>query len=141
MEERAKNYLDHYFIKGEPIGDCTVEVVLEQAEHYEHYERDARFLRAVANGVPAGGKIRDYVTAEEAGDLYKKSGDRPMFSMQDDPRWAKLWRWLMKGIKNEAELAEATARAGELMDAQPGTPDGVELDGLARLIQEYEDSH
>ena len=43
------------------------------------------------------------------------------------------------GIRTESDHKIALDRATELMDAEPGTRAGFELDGLARAIKEYED--
>ena len=43
-----------------------------------------------------------------------------------------------KVIKNEADYEAALARVDELMDADPGTPEGDELDLLVTLVELYE---
>ena len=44
-------------------------------------------------------------------------------------------------IRTEDDYRAALARAGELMDAEAGTPDGVELECLAMANEAYEDKH
>ena len=44
-----------------------------------------------------------------------------------------------KIIKNEAEYNAALARIEEIMDAEPTTPEGEELELLALLIENYEE--
>ena len=53
---------------------------------------------------------------------------------------AFLWVFIMdtKPIKSEAEHSQALARLELLMDAQPGTLEGEELDILAALVDTYE---
>jgi HTH-type transcriptional regulator/antitoxin HigA len=46
-----------------------------------------------------------------------------------------------KLIKNERDYRRALKRAGELMDARPGTSQGDELELLAALVELYEDQH
>ena len=43
-----------------------------------------------------------------------------------------------KLIKNEAEYETALSRIDELMDAEPGTPQGYELELLVTLVDLYE---
>ena len=47
----------------------------------------------------------------------------------------------VKGIRTEADYTAALARVEELMDAEPGTPEGEELDTLADLVERYESRH
>jgi len=47
----------------------------------------------------------------------------------------------IKLIKTEADYQQALARLEEIFDAVPGTPEGDELEGLARRIEEYEKKH
>ena len=44
-----------------------------------------------------------------------------------------------KIIKTEKDYEAALARITELMDAQPNTPAGEELDLLSTLVHDYED--
>lgn len=44
-----------------------------------------------------------------------------------------------KVIKSEAEYEAALARVEEIMDAEPNTPEGEELELLALLIENYEE--
>lgn len=44
-----------------------------------------------------------------------------------------------KVIKTEAEYAVALARIGKLMDAQPNTPQGDELELLSLLVHDHEE--
>lgn len=47
----------------------------------------------------------------------------------------------VKQIRTESDYQEALARAWELMNAEPGTPEDDELDVLASLVSVYEDKH
>lgn len=47
----------------------------------------------------------------------------------------------IKAIRNDADHDAALARIDELMNAEPGTPDGEELDVLADLVEHYEEKH
>ena len=139
VEERARSYLNDFRVNGESIGDCTAEVVLHQAENHE---RDARFMRLMASGVPPTGKIRDYVTEDEAKDRWNRAQEEPKtFRHEERDRYNSVLTLLCRGLRNEKEHAAALARASELMDAEHGTMDGCELDALARVISEYEDKH
>lgn len=44
-------------------------------------------------------------------------------------------------IRTETDYAAALARVEELMDAEPGTSDGEELDSLVDLVECYESRH
>lgn len=44
-------------------------------------------------------------------------------------------------VMTEEEYAKAMARIEELMDAQKGSPEGDELDRLARRAEDYEREH
>jgi HTH-type transcriptional regulator / antitoxin HigA len=44
-----------------------------------------------------------------------------------------------KVIKNEREYEEALSRINDLMDAEPGTAEGDELELLVTLVEHYED--
>jgi len=55
--------IDTFPINGRPIGDCTVEEALGARDVRL---RDARFIELVTAGVPSIGRIRDYVTREDA---------------------------------------------------------------------------
>jgi hypothetical protein len=44
-------------------------------------------------------------------------------------------------IKNEQEHKTALAAIEQLLESEPGTPQGIEFEILARLIEEYEDIH
>lgn len=46
-----------------------------------------------------------------------------------------------KPIRTEADYAAALARGDELMEAEPGTPEGEELDVLVDLVELYESKH
>ncbi|MDP2339138.1 MAG: transcriptional regulator [Bacteroidota bacterium] len=46
-----------------------------------------------------------------------------------------------KVIKSEAEYEAALARLEEIMDAEPNTPEGDELELLALLIENYEENN
>ena len=45
----------------------------------------------------------------------------------------------IKAIRNEADYDAALARIDALMDAEPGTPEGEELDVLTDLVEHYEE--
>jgi HTH-type transcriptional regulator / antitoxin HigA len=47
----------------------------------------------------------------------------------------------IKPIRTEEDFKEALTRAGEIWDAQPGTPEADELEVLLPLIEDYEESH
>ena len=47
----------------------------------------------------------------------------------------------IKPIKTEQDYEAALKRINELMDAEPDTPEGDELDVLATLIVVYEEKH
>ena len=44
-------------------------------------------------------------------------------------------------IRTETDYATALARVEELMDAEPATPEGEELDTLVDLVERYESRH
>lgn len=48
---------------------------------------------------------------------------------------------MIKPIRIEADYEAALARIDELMDAEPGTPEGEELDVLTDLVEHYEAKH
>jgi len=47
----------------------------------------------------------------------------------------------IRPIKTDEDLAVALGRIDELMDADEGTPEAVELEVLAQLVELYEDKH
>jgi len=47
----------------------------------------------------------------------------------------------IKRIRTEADYRAALARIEALMDAEPGTPEGEELDVLTDLVEHYEEKH
>ena len=47
----------------------------------------------------------------------------------------------IKAIRNEADYDAALLRIDALMDAEPGTPEGDELDVLTDLVEHYEEKH
>lgn len=47
----------------------------------------------------------------------------------------------IKAIRNDADHHAALVRIDALMNAEPGTPDGEELDVLADLVEHYEEKH
>jgi HTH-type transcriptional regulator / antitoxin HigA len=47
----------------------------------------------------------------------------------------------VRTIENEADYEAALAEVEELMDAEPGTPEGARLDVLVTLIEAYEARH
>lgn len=48
---------------------------------------------------------------------------------------------MIKPIRTEANYEAALARIDALMDAEPGTPEGEELDVLTDLVEHYEEKH
>ena len=48
---------------------------------------------------------------------------------------------MIKPIRIEADYEAALARIDALMEAEPGTPEGEELDILADLVEHYEAKH
>ena len=48
---------------------------------------------------------------------------------------------MIKPIRTEADYEAALARIDALMDAEPGTPEGEELDVLVDLVEHYEEKH
>jgi HTH-type transcriptional regulator/antitoxin HigA len=47
----------------------------------------------------------------------------------------------INAIRTEADYEAALARIAALMDAEPGTPEGEELDVLTDLVEHYEEKH
>src|SRR5947207_7950875 len=47
----------------------------------------------------------------------------------------------IRAIRSEADYETAIARIDDLMDAEPGTPEGEELDVLTDLVELYEAKH
>ncbi|HTY22570.1 MAG TPA: helix-turn-helix domain-containing protein [Desulfomonilaceae bacterium] len=47
----------------------------------------------------------------------------------------------IKLIRTERDYGKALERAGEIWDAQPGTPEADELEALLPLIEDYEETH
>ncbi len=45
----------------------------------------------------------------------------------------------IKPLKNEQDYDDALARIDQLMDSEPGSPEGDELDVLSVLVEKYED--
>ncbi len=45
----------------------------------------------------------------------------------------------MKEIKNESDYEKASARADEIFNAKPGTPEHKELQELLKALKKYED--
>ena len=137
MEKRARNYLNEYLINGEPIGDLTAETVLMKADSHE---RDARFMRLMASGVPPTGRIRDYVSAEEANERWGMAREQPSLYQFNDPRADRLLKVLMRGRPLKPDEYQATqqrVRELESLDTQTAW-DSFELDALARVMSEYE---
>lgn len=62
--------LDTLKIRGKAIGDWTHEEMMAQAETSAW---EARILEAFGRRTPAGGKVRDYVTPEEAEEILKRA--------------------------------------------------------------------
>ncbi|CAM5277312.1 hypothetical protein [Alishewanella longhuensis] len=44
-------------------------------------------------------------------------------------------------IKNEQEYVAALDAIEQLLEAEPGTPEGDKFDTLAKMIEEYDDIH
>jgi HTH-type transcriptional regulator/antitoxin HigA len=44
-------------------------------------------------------------------------------------------------IQNEQEYQAALEAIEQLLEAEPGTPEGEEFSALAKLIEEYDDIH
>lgn len=47
----------------------------------------------------------------------------------------------IRPIKSQADYERALARVAELMDAEPGSPEGDELEVLSTLVDVYETQH
>ena len=47
----------------------------------------------------------------------------------------------IKAIRNDADHDAALVRIDALMNAEPGTPEGEELDVLTDLVEHYEEKH
>jgi len=143
MEERAKaqsrNYLDDFKVNGEPIGDLTPETVLAKADLLE---RDSRFMRLMASGVPPHSRIRDYITKEEAEQRWKMAQAQPP-QPEINARQSRLMKMLVRSRDlNEEEYRHAQDRVRELKQlTAPQTWDSFELDVLARVMSEYEATH
>jgi hypothetical protein len=142
MEERVgqqrRNYLDTFLVNGEPIGDLTPETVLARADLHE---RDARFMRLMASGVPHGHRIREFVTPQEAQERWHMAQQPSPVAPEVQERLQQIRRMLTTGRtlkRHEYESAMARAevlRRGEALTAL----DTLELDALARVMSEYED--
>lgn len=48
---------------------------------------------------------------------------------------------MIKAIRTEGDYEAALARIDALLDAEPGTPEGEELDVLTDLVEHYEEKH
>lgn len=134
-EDRRRNYLDTFLIHGEPIGDLTPEAVLARADLHE---RDARFMRLMASGVPHGHRIREFVTPEEAAERWRMAQE---MSPPRDLRREQIVKMLTRGrgLKDD-EYRAAQARVAELAQLNDRSAwDEFELDALARVMSEYED--
>ena len=136
-EAQRFNYLDDFLVGGEPIGDLTPETVLARADLLE---RDARFMRLMASGVPPQGRIRDYITPDEAAERWKLAKE-PAPQPQRDERREQIMRMLTRGrTMKPDEYRVAQARVEELCALNnPDAWDKFELDALARVMSEYED--
>ena len=44
-------------------------------------------------------------------------------------------------IRNDQEYEVALEAIEQLLEAEPGTPDGEKFDTLAKMIEEYDDIH
>ena len=47
----------------------------------------------------------------------------------------------VKSVRSEEDYEAALARIDELMDAEPDTPEGEELENLVGLVERYEERH
>jgi len=47
----------------------------------------------------------------------------------------------IKSIQTEEEYRKALKKAGEIWDAEPGTPEADEVESLLPLIEDYEEAH
>jgi hypothetical protein len=137
-ETERRNYLDSFLVHGEPIGDLTPEAVLARADLHE---RDARFMRLMASGVPQGHRIREFVTPDEAAERWRLA-QQPPVSTGGQERQQQIRRILTIGrTLKPHEYEAATARTEELRRIETPTPwDSLELDALARVMSEYEDA-
>jgi len=48
---------------------------------------------------------------------------------------------MMTSIKNEQEYAAALDAIEQLLEAEPGTPEGEKFEVLAKMIEDYDDIH
>lgn len=48
---------------------------------------------------------------------------------------------MMTSIKNEQEYAAALEAIEQLLEAEPGTPEGEKFEVLAQMVEEYDDVH
>lgn len=138
-DERRRNYLDSFLVNGEPIGDLTPETVLARADLHE---RDARFMRLLASGVPHGHRIREFVTPDEAEERWKMAQEAPPHAfLGGDGRAAQIMKLLARGRPlRQSEYEDAQHRVAELQRlTDPSAWDSFELDALARVMSEYED--
>ena len=47
----------------------------------------------------------------------------------------------VRPVRSEEDYEAALARIDELMDAEPSTPEGDELDSLVTRVERYEEDH
>lgn len=137
--------LEVFKVRGEPIGDCTPEFVLAAAETNE---RDARFMRLMASGVPPQAKIRDYVSAEEAHERWgmANGSQPPAMPMSEwlsfDWLGQPLKRWMFYGLKNAKDYATAQKMVEELTIGKPSNysrnRESFALTILARAMNDWE---
>ena len=59
------------------------------------------------------------------------------------PLWVSLsYKMTMNtAIKNDQEYEVALEAIEQLLEAEPGTPEGEKFEALAKIIEEYDDIH
>lgn len=73
--------LDKFFVNGMPVGDCTPEELEGWASSKE---RDTRFVRMLAQGMPAGRPIRDSWRGDEVDNLYALASEQSGVALLTD---------------------------------------------------------
>ena len=69
-----RRYLETFMVNGKPIGDCRVDEVDAAAGVRES---DARFMRALVEGLPPEVIVRDHRTEEDAAKLWRNIKESP----------------------------------------------------------------
>jgi hypothetical protein len=67
-----RSLLDTFKVNGQPIGDMERQ---ELEGWVISHERDARFARLIVELMPPKGRVRDYVTNQQASELYRLAED------------------------------------------------------------------